>query len=435
MDVITQFLLDYGYWGMFLAAFLAGSFFPFSSEAVMLGLLAAGLRPVPLVLYATVGNVGGGLFNYWIGHFGRLDWIEKYLNVKQKDLMKAERFMAGHGAWMGFFAFLPIIGSAITIMLGYMRANLTISAFSITLGKALRYIVLMFSVMSITGCTHSHRPSPQAEGEARPAVIVSIEPYRYFTEQIAGDKVKVVTLVPKGASPETYEPTARQMVEMADARMYLLIGTTPFEQAWTRRVTETISTPSPFGNKQAAPSASLKLIDTSRGVLSVRDRQGLDDPHLWMSTRNAILIARNIYVAMKAEFPADSAYFRHRLETFTAAARRLDSSITATLRRTAGSTSPVTFLIYHPALTYFARDYGLRQLALEEEGKEPTASSMADMIRQAQRARVKTFFVQQEVANRNNEVVEQALQLRPTLIQPLSYDWPQEMMHIAGSLR
>lgn len=75
MEVITQFLLDYGYWGMLLSAFLAGSVFPFSSEAVMLGLLAAGLHPVSLVIYATIGNVGGGLFNYWIGHFGRLDWI------------------------------------------------------------------------------------------------------------------------------------------------------------------------------------------------------------------------------------------------------------------------------------------------------------------------------------------------------------------------
>ena len=72
---------------------------------------------------------------------------------------------------------------------------------------------------------------------------------------------------------------------------------------------------------------------------------------------------------------------------------------------------------------------------LEEEGKEPTASSMAAVIRQARAARVRTFFVQQEVANRNNEVVEQALQLRPTLIQPLGYDWPKEMMLVAKSLR
>lgn len=145
MDSITTFLMDYGYWGMLMAAFLAGSFFPFSSEAVMLGLLAAGLEPVPLVIYGTIGNVLGSVFNYFIGSLGKLEWIEKYLHVKKKDLQRAQKFMGNHGAWIGFFAFLPIIGSAITILLGYTRANKYISVLSITIGKLLRYIILMAS--------------------------------------------------------------------------------------------------------------------------------------------------------------------------------------------------------------------------------------------------------------------------------------------------
>lgn len=146
MDQITQFLLDYGYWGMMAAAFLAGSFFPFSSEAVMLGLLAAGLKPTPLIIYGTIGNVMGSVFNYCIGSLGKLEWMEKYLHVKREHLEKAHRFMNGHGAWMGFFAFLPVIGSAITILLGYTRANKFISLISITIGKFLRYVILMASV-------------------------------------------------------------------------------------------------------------------------------------------------------------------------------------------------------------------------------------------------------------------------------------------------
>ncbi|MGI6232536.1 MAG: YqaA family protein [Prevotella sp.] len=149
MDVINDILMQYGYWGMLLAALLAGSFFPFSSEAVMLGLLAAGLHPVPLVIYGTIGNVGGGMFNYFIGHLGRLDWIERYLHVKKSSLDRAQHFMAGHGAWMGFFAFLPVIGSAITIMLGFMRANVLISFTSMTIGKSLRYALMMYSVYLI----------------------------------------------------------------------------------------------------------------------------------------------------------------------------------------------------------------------------------------------------------------------------------------------
>lgn len=144
MDVIVELLIDYGYLGMLFSAFLAGSFLPFSSEAVMLGLLAAGLDPWGLIIYGTVGNVAGGMFNYGVGRMGRLEWIEKYLHVKRKDLDRAERFMAGHGAWMGFFAFLPILGSAITIALGLMRANIPISLASITAGKMLRYIALVY---------------------------------------------------------------------------------------------------------------------------------------------------------------------------------------------------------------------------------------------------------------------------------------------------
>jgi len=145
-QAITDFLLNYGYWGMLIAAFLAGSFFPFSSEAVMLGLYAAGLKTEELIIYGTIGNVLGSLFNYGVGRLGRLDWIERYLHVKKESLDRAQRFMAGRGAWMGFFAFLPIIGSAITICLGLMRSNLFISTISITLGKLLRYIILMYSV-------------------------------------------------------------------------------------------------------------------------------------------------------------------------------------------------------------------------------------------------------------------------------------------------
>lgn len=131
---------------MLVSAFLAGSFFPFSSEAVMIGLLATGLDSTGLVIYGSIGNVVGSLFNYGVGRLGKTEWIERYLHVSQESLDKAERFMAGRGAWMGFFAFLPVLGSAITIMLGLMRANLPISITSISIGKVLRYVLLLYGV-------------------------------------------------------------------------------------------------------------------------------------------------------------------------------------------------------------------------------------------------------------------------------------------------
>ena len=144
MDFLNELFLSYGYWGMLIAAFLAGSFFPFSSETVMVAMWAAGLDPWPLVIYGTVGNVLGSAFNYVVGRMGRLDWLEKYFHVKKESLDKAERFMAGRGALMGFFSFLPILGSAITIVLGLTRANIIISFISITIGKFLRYWILVF---------------------------------------------------------------------------------------------------------------------------------------------------------------------------------------------------------------------------------------------------------------------------------------------------
>lgn len=144
MDFLVELLTSWGYWGMLASAFLAGSFFPFSSEIVMVSLQAAGLDPWQLITYGTIGNVLGGAFNYCIGRMGNLNWIEKYLHVKKEKLDRAERFMGGHGAMMGFFAFIPILGSAITIVLGLTKANIPISMISITIGKFLRYVLLIY---------------------------------------------------------------------------------------------------------------------------------------------------------------------------------------------------------------------------------------------------------------------------------------------------
>lgn len=139
---MLDFFIEYGPWGMLIASFIAGSVFPFSSEAIMLAMLAAGIDPWELVAFASVGNVAGSMFNYGVGRMGRLDWIEKYLHVKKEKLDKARKFMGGHGAWMGFFTFLPILGSAISILLGLMRANVVITLISITLGKVMRYVII-----------------------------------------------------------------------------------------------------------------------------------------------------------------------------------------------------------------------------------------------------------------------------------------------------
>ena len=144
MEAITEFLIDWGYWGLFLSAFVAGSILPFSSEAVMVVLVRMGLDPVGCVAAAALGNTLGGMTCYWIGTLGRTEWITR-LGVSTRQLARARKFLAGRGALMAFFAFLPTIGEAIAIVLGLMRSNVWLTAGSMLVGKTLRYIVILAS--------------------------------------------------------------------------------------------------------------------------------------------------------------------------------------------------------------------------------------------------------------------------------------------------
>ena len=142
MESLSQTLADWGYWGLFFSAFIAGSILPFSSEAVMIVLLHMGLDPVLCVAAASLGNTLGGMSCYWIGTLGKSEWITR-LGVSEKQLARARRFLAGRGALMAFFAFLPTIGEAIAIVLGLMRSNVWLTGGSMLAGKALRYIVVL----------------------------------------------------------------------------------------------------------------------------------------------------------------------------------------------------------------------------------------------------------------------------------------------------
>ena len=148
MDAILQFLIDWGYLGLFIGSFVAGSVVPFSSEAVLIACVGPlGLDPMLCTISATLGNVAGGMTCYWMGHLGNMVWIEKYFHVKKEKIERAERFVQGRGAWMAFFAFLPILGSAISIVLGMMRANIWIVILAMTIGKILRYALLVWGFL------------------------------------------------------------------------------------------------------------------------------------------------------------------------------------------------------------------------------------------------------------------------------------------------
>lgn len=146
---MIDILESWGYWGMFIAAFIAGSVFPFSSEVILTALQLAGLNPMQLFVSATIGNVGGSMFNYGVGRLGKMEWIERYLHVEPEKLHRAERWMERYGAWIGVLCFLPVIGSVIAVTLGFTRANPWLSLLTITIGKATRYALLVFVIGAI----------------------------------------------------------------------------------------------------------------------------------------------------------------------------------------------------------------------------------------------------------------------------------------------
>ena len=139
-------LESWGYGGLLVSSIIAGSIFPFSSEAVLTALLLAGLDPFRLFVAATVGNVVGSMFNYVVGTFGRMEWIERYLRVDPGEGRRISERMERYGAWIGVLCFLPIVGSVIAVTLGFARANPWLSLLTITIGKAARYALLIFAV-------------------------------------------------------------------------------------------------------------------------------------------------------------------------------------------------------------------------------------------------------------------------------------------------
>ena len=277
---------------------------------------------------------------------------------------------------------------------------------------------LLWLGMVCSGCQSEPEPA-----DSELTVVVSIEPLRYFTEQVAGDRVRVVTMVPGGSSPETYEPTPQQLVDLDNSRAYFRVGSLGFEQTWLSKFVDN------------APG--LKVYDTSKGIAPVYEKHrhgdreiSAVDPHTWMSPANAHLIARNICQALCELDTAGADVYRRRLAVLD---RRIDSLDTVVRRLLAGVRHR-TFLVYHPALGHFARDYGLRQLCIESEGREPSPALIRRLVSRCRSEQVQVVLLQKEYAATKVEQVAHDVGARIAVINPLSYDWPHEVTEIARQI-
>ena len=282
--------------------------------------------------------------------------------------------------------------------------------------KKLIYILTLF-ILSACGNT--------TQKSEKPILTVTLEPLRYFTEAIAGDNYEVVSMVPKGSSPESYDPTPQQLVNLSKSQAYFRIGYIGFEQAWMKKL--------------EANCPNMQVYDTSKGIDLIRDKghwhgdhfhEGGVEPHVWNSTQNALIIAENIYQALCELDSTHQEDYQKRLDVLKQTIRQIDANV-----RTLLENADSTFLIYHPALSYFARDYGLKQVSIEEGGKEPSPAQLKALIETCRNENVHTIFVQQEFDQRNAQLIANELGVNIVSINPLSYDWVKEMIRIAEALK
>ena len=263
-------------------------------------------------------------------------------------------------------------------------------------------------------------------------VSVTIEPQRYFVEQIVGDVFKVNTIVPAGTSPETYDPTPSQMVSLGKSRLYFKVGYLGFENAW--------------GKTLAENNTDVKVVNTSNEI-SLIEGESLDniigayvhheghshhgiDPHVWSSPKSALIMAENMLNALVMADVENQKLYRDNFKVLRAEIIETDQKIASLLE-----SAPVkSFIIYHPALAYFARDYNLTQYSVEFEGKSPSPQQLKQMIDFATEQGIRTIFVQKGFDMKNAESLAKEVGASIHSIDPLSYNWSEELIKIAEIL-
>ncbi|WP_300300363.1 zinc ABC transporter substrate-binding protein [uncultured Muribaculum sp.] len=261
--------------------------------------------------------------------------------------------------------------------------------------------------------------------ENKPTVTVSIQPQKYMLEQIVGDKWDVKCLLGNGANPESYDPSMTHLLNLEKSKAYMRIGNIPFESAIINKVNNN--------------NPGLRLYDTSEGVALIKGTHARDgasaeadeiDPHTWTSVRNVKKIASNMYEAMVEIDPANKGYYSRRFRTFLRSLDSLDTAVDSILAPCRGD----AFMVWHPSLSYFARDYGLRQIALSPEGKEMSVEDVGRAVEAARRDSVRVMFFQKEADSRQAQTVNAQIGSEVVEINPLDYDWKGEMLNIAKAI-
>ena len=290
-----------------------------------------------------------------------------------------------------------------------------------TMSRSLILVLLAVSCAGLTACGDAD-DSPGSP--ARPSVFVSVEPLQFFAGRIGGDMVDVHVLVAAGQSPATYEPTARQMTQMAEADLFFVVGVPMEEQLIPRirRLFPDVKIVDTRGGLELEPAA-----EGIRGAGGHEHTHSGFDPHVWLDPRRARKMAHNVYQALEEIAPAHRADFIRNSRALDEELVGLQSEVTAILEPDRGK----EIVVFHPAYGYFADAFGLEQLAIEEGGVTPGSRHLAEIIELARDKGVKAIFVQPQFSSATAAAVAAAVGAELVTLDPLAADYPANMRKMA----
>ena len=260
-------------------------------------------------------------------------------------------------------------------------------------------------------------------------VIVGIDPQLYFVKQLGGELVTVTSLLPSGSFHGVYEPNAAQMKKLSEAQMFVR-SRVEYEEAWWSKI-------------QAANQEML-VVDATAGIEFLKGhhhhdeqdaeedetKEAGDDPHVWLSPRLAKIQIEHIYEGLITVDPENEAAYASNKNGLLKAVDELDRKIRAQL----AELETRTFMVFHPAWSYFAAEYDLKQIAIEAEGKEPSAAELAEFIKIAQEEQVKVIFVQPQTSSRTANIIAKQIGAKVELLDPMSADWLKNLRRTAEAL-
>ncbi|MFC1964450.1 metal ABC transporter solute-binding protein, Zn/Mn family [Chloroflexota bacterium] len=259
-------------------------------------------------------------------------------------------------------------------------------------------------------------------------VVVTVLPQAEFVVNVGGERVDVSIMVSPGASPHTYEPTPSQLAALSIAKIYAKAGSrVDFELVWM--------------DKLVAANEKMLVVDCSNGIQLIEmsgkhtreDEEyehGAMDPHIWLSPLNAKIMVQNIYEGLVQVDPDNRTYYEQNRDAYLQKLTKLDHDI----RDGMSGVTNRSFMVYHPAFGYFARDYNLNMLPIEEEGKEPTAAGIARLIEQAKGHKINVIFVSPQFNPESAKVIAREIGGKVVFVDPLAGDYIMNLYKVLGEL-